>query len=148
MLRGKSRTITSQSFTAPTVVNYAIGSTLNLTGAKVTTNYDIKDTEVVDVTTDMLDANTIPAFDTAGTFTITGNYNGYAFSFDVVVSDKAITSIAIETNPTKTTYTHREGLETLDLAGGKLRVTYSTGEFEVVDMADRKSTRLNSSHHA
>ena len=127
-------TITSQSFTAPTVVNYAIGSTLNLTGAKVTTNYDIKDTEVVDVTTDMLDATTIPAFDTAGTFTITGNYNGYAFSFDVVVSDKAITSIAIEANPTKTTYTHRDGLANLDLAGGKLRVTYSTGDSEVVDM--------------
>ncbi|MBO5866460.1 MAG: bacterial Ig-like domain-containing protein, partial [Clostridia bacterium] len=53
-------TITNQTFTAPTVTNYAIGGSLNLTGAKVTTSYDIKDTEVVDVTIDMLDASTIP----------------------------------------------------------------------------------------
>ena len=127
-------TITSQSFTAPTVVNYTLGSTLNLTGAKVTTNYDIKETEVVDVTMDMLDASTIPAFDTAGTYTVKGNYNGYQFSFDIVVSDKIVTSIAVESNPTKTTYTHRDNLSTLDLTGGKVRVNYSTGESEVLDL--------------
>ena len=127
-------TITSQTFTAPTVTQYTIGSTLNLTGAKVTTSYDIKADEVVDVTLDMLDASTIPTFATAGTFTVKGSYNGYEFSFDVVVADKIIKSVTIEQMPSKATYNHRQGISDVDLAGGKLRVTYSNDEYEIVDM--------------
>jgi len=127
-------TVTARTFTAPTVVNYTIGSTLNLTGAKVTTSYDIKADEVVDVTMDMLDASTIPTFTAAGNFTVKGTYQGYEFSFDVAVTDKAVASIAVETAPTKATYTHRQGLKDVDLTGGTLRVNYSDGTHEVVDI--------------
>lgn len=127
-------TVTGNSFTAPTVTQYTLGSTLNLTGAKVTTSYDIKADEETAVTVDMLDATTIPDFTTAGTYTIKGSYNGYEFSFDIVVADKIVSSVTIESMPTKSTYTHRQGLEDLDLTGGKLRVTYSNDEYEIVDM--------------
>ena len=126
-------TVTNRTFTPPTVLNYTLGSTLNLTGAKITTSYDIKADEVVDVTADMIDATSYD-MTTAGNYTVKGNYNGYQFSFDIVVSNKIVTSIAVETNPTKTTYTHRDNLSTLDLTGGKVRVNYSTGESEVVDL--------------
>jgi len=127
-------TVTGNTFTAPTVVNYTIGSTLNLAGAKVTTSYDIKADEETPVTLEMLDASTIPTFTQVGTFTVKGSYQGYEFSFEVVISDKMVDSIAVETAPTKSTYTHRDSLTTLDLTGGKLRVNYSDGTHEVVDM--------------
>ena len=127
-------TVTNRTFTAPTVSQYTLGSTLNLAGAKITTSYDIKADEVVDVTADMLDATTIPDFTTAGNFTVKGSYQGYEFSFDVAVSSKEVVSIAVEAAPTKTTYTHRQGLKDIDLTGGKIRVNYSDETYEVVDM--------------
>ena len=127
-------TVTGNTFTAPTVVNYTIGSTLNLAGAKVTTSYDIKADEETPVTLEMLDASTIPTFTQVGTFTVKGSYQGYEFSFEVVISDKMVDSIAVETAPTKSTYTHRDSLLTLDLTGGTIRVNYNDGTHEVVDM--------------
>lgn len=127
-------TKTSETFTPPTVVSYALNSTLNLTGAKITRKYDLRDDEVIEVTVDMLDATTLPNFAQAGTYTVKGSYEGFDFQFDVVVQDISISSISIHTMPTKTEYTHRDGLATLDLTGGKLLVTYTDSSTEVVDM--------------
>ena len=126
-------TMTNQVFTAPTVNQYLLNNPINLTGATITRSYDIKEDEVIPVTVDMLDATSYD-LTTAGTYTVKGSYEGFEFSFDISVSDRVVTGIQVINQPTKTTYTHRDGLSTLDLTGGKVRVTYSTGEYEDVDL--------------
>ncbi len=126
--------ITNQTFTAPTATQYVLGDTLNLAGAQIVREYDIADSQTIPVTVDMLDANTIPTFTTAGTFTVTGSYEGFTFSFEVQISSRAVAGIVMEANPNKTTYTHRDGLATLDLTGGKIRINYTDGEYEVIDL--------------
>ncbi|MBO5867181.1 MAG: hypothetical protein J6Q55_03945, partial [Clostridia bacterium] len=125
--------LTGQTFTPPTTTQYMKGSTLDLTGAKIVREYDIKEAETIPVTMDMLDAT---SFDmaTAGTQTVRGSYQGYDFSFDILIFAKEVTGIEIVSQPTKTTYTHRDGLATLDLTGGKVRVNYSDATYEDFDM--------------
>ena len=48
------------------------------------------------------------------------------------VEEKTITSISINNKPTKLTYTQNK--ETLDLTGGSIKVTYSDGGAEIVDL--------------
>ena len=126
-------TMTNQVFTAPTVNQYLLNNPINLTGATITRSYDIKEDEVIPVTVDMLDATSYNMAQ-AGTYTVTGSYDGFAFSFEIQVTAQAIASIAMASNPTKTTYTHRDGLATLDLTGGKVRVNYSDGTYEDFDL--------------
>lgn len=134
-------TVEGYTVTAPTVVSYPIGSTLNLTGAKVTTKYDIKEDEVADITMDMLDATTIPDFTTAGKFTVKGSYNDYEFSFEIEIYGGEILSVTAS-NPTNKTKLHGP----LDLTGAQITVEYSpsgSAEFDVtVDMLDAYTLAL------
>ena len=127
-------TKTDEIFTSPTVVSYPLNATLNLAGAKITRKFDIRSDEEIAVTADMLDATTLPDFTTAGTYTVKGSYEGFAFQFDVQVKDIQVKSIAIDTQPSKLVYTHRDNFETLDLTGGKLQVTYTDDSFITIDM--------------
>ena len=50
---------------------------------------------------------------------------------------KSVTSIAVKTNPTKTSYEHGDSI---DLTGGVITATYDDGTTEDVDMTDSKVT--------
>ena len=52
---------------------------------------------------------------------------------DVIVSTRTISDIEIESLPTKTVYQLDENL---DLTGGKIKVTYTNDETEIIDMDD------------
>ena len=126
--------VVGSTFTAPTVTTYALGTKLNLTGASITIKYDLCRDKVVPITMDMLDPTTLPDFTTPGTYTVKGTCEGQQFSFDVVVSDVSIKSIAVKQAPTNTIYGHRQGLADIDLTGGVLAVTYTSGDTVDIDM--------------
>ena len=105
--------VPTYSFVAPTKTNYLVGETLDLAGAQV-----LVDNAPVAVTADMLDAATVPAFDTAGTFTVTGSYQGYAFSFTITVEAPYVPTYSFVA-PTKLAYLVGE---TLDLTGAQVLV--------------------------
>ena len=120
--------VPTYSFVAPTKLSYNVGETLDLTGAQV-----LVDETPVAVTVDMLDSTSYNMA-TAGTYTVTGSYNGYAFSFEITVQNLVATSIELATAPTTSVYGHRDSLSTLDVTGGKIKVNYSNGTFALVDM--------------
>ena len=125
---------TAEIFTAPTISTYPLNATLNLTGAQITRKFDIRSDEEIVVTADMLDTTTLPDFTTAGTYTVKGSYEGFEFSFDVIVKDITVTNVAIGKMPNKTTYNYNQGLEDLDLTGGTILVTYNDGSTIEYDM--------------
>ena len=118
----------------PEVTKYVLDSTLSIEGAKIVKEYDLRSDEVIEVTMDMIDPNTIPDFKTEGTFTVKGTYEGFNFEFEVVVESKKVTGISIDTMPTKLTYGHRDSLETIDLTDGKILVEYSNNTYDVISI--------------
>ena len=120
--------VPTYSFVAPTKLSYNVGETLDLTGAQV-----LVDETPVAVTVDMLDSASYNMAQ-AGTYTVTGSYNGYAFSFEITVQNLVATSIELATAPTTSVYGHRDSLSTLDVTGGKIKVNYDNGTFALVDM--------------
>lgn len=124
----------STVFDEPNFLTYSVGSEFSLDGCKITYDYTYNYVEVVEVTMDMLDATTFPNMEVAGSYPVKGSYNGYEFTFTVVVEDKVATAIEIETMPDKTSYNHRMTLDDLDVTGGKLRVDYNNGTHEIIDI--------------
>ena len=82
----------------------------------------------------MLDATTLPNMAVAGTYTVKGSYEGFAFQFDVIVEDLRATSIEVLSLPNTVVYGHRATPADFDLTGGKIKVNYSDGSFEEVAM--------------
>ncbi len=113
--------------TAPKTT-YDYNTDLDVSGGKVTVTYEGGATEEVDMTADM-----VTGFDklVTGTQTLTVTYAGKTTTYDVTVNEKAITSIALASAPSKTTYNFGDAL---DVAGGKLTVTYSDNSTEEVEI--------------
>lgn len=97
-------------------------------------NTSNKSTTASDNTADKVTENT----------TNTGDNGGTVTPSDGTVSDQNVSKIAVKTNPTKMSYVIGE---TLDLTGGVLTVTYSTGKTAELSMTDSRvtSTSLNTS---
>ena len=107
---------------------YDYKTALDVTGGKLTLTYDAGDPKVIDLTADM-----VSGFDgnTPGKQTLTVSYGGKTTTYEVTVNDKTVTALSLLSAPTKTAYAYGE---TLDTAGGKLRVTYSDQSTDDVDM--------------
>ena len=107
---------------------YDYKTALDVTGGKLTLTYSSGDTREIDLTADM-----VSGFDSekTGEQTLTVAYGGKTTNYTVTVKDKAVTAITLISAPTKTAY---DSGETLDTAGGKLRVTYSDNSADEVEL--------------
>ncbi len=116
--------------TPPSKLEYLEGKeTLDVTGGKLKLTYNNGTTEVIDLTADM-----VSGFDNTkvGPQTLTVTYKGKITTFEVEIVAKSLESIEVTTLPTKTEYL--EGKETLDVTGGKLKLTYNNGTSEIIDL--------------
>ncbi|MBQ8752062.1 MAG: bacterial Ig-like domain-containing protein, partial [Clostridia bacterium] len=114
--------------TAPTKAVYELNTALDVTGGKLTLTYSDGSTKEVDMTADM-----VSGFDsaTSGEKTLTVAYEDKTTTMAVTVNEKRITAVELVSAPAKTTY---EGGEALDVTGGVLKVSYSDGSTENVDI--------------
>jgi len=122
--------------TAPTKTEYLEGKDeLDLAGGKLTLTYDNESTEEID-----LSEAEVTGFDNTvtGPQTLTVTYNGKTTTFVVTIKQKSLVSIAVTTAPTKTEYL--EGKDELDLAGGKLTLTYDNESTEEIDLSEAEVT--------
>ena len=123
--------LASISVTPPTKTEYLEGKeTLDITGGKLTLTYNNGTSEVIDLTTDMVNG-----FDNTkmGKQTLTVTYQEKTTTFEVEIIAKSLDGIAVTAPPTKTKYL--EGKEQLDVTGGKLTLTYNNGTTEEIDLA-------------
>ncbi|MDO4843006.1 MAG: bacterial Ig-like domain-containing protein, partial [Phoenicibacter congonensis] len=112
---------------------------LDVIGGMITAYYGDDSSETIKMTADM-----VGGFDNTkvGTQTLTVTYGGKTATFTVTVIAKSLTSIAVTTKPTKTSYFKGE---TLDVTGGKITAKYSDGSSEVVSMTASMVSGFNSS---
>ena len=100
----------------PTKLTYIEGEQLNLSGLVVTASYD-------NGTSGTVTGYQVSGYtSTPGTKTITITYGGKSATFTVTVQAKAVSSISMKANPSKTTYLTGESL---NLAGAKITVKYN-----------------------
>ena len=104
----------------PDVTTYFVGQELNTTGLQIKLSFDDDSTEYVTsgFTTNGFDSST------AGSRTVTVNYQGKSTSFIVTVKNKSLSSISISKQPNKTTYYVDEALDTTGL---QLKLSYDDG---------------------
>ena len=117
--------------TNPIKTTYIKGEKLDLTGGKIKVTYEDKTTEIID----MKDADvSVTGYNqqTLGEQVLTVQYQGKTTTFKIKVANN-ITSIVMQTNPTKTTYIKGEEL---DLTGGKIKITHEDKTTEIIDMKD------------
>ena len=111
--------------TNPTKTNYFVGDTLNIAGLTLTATYNNGTTETI--TSGFTCSPT--KLNIAGTQAVTVTYGGKTTTFNVNVTAVELSSIAVKTNPTKTSYFIGD---TLDTAGLTLTATYNNGVTEVI----------------
>lgn len=105
----------------PTKLTYIEGEQLNLSGLVVTASYD-------NGTSGTVTGYQVSGYtSTPGTKTITITYGGKSATFTVTVQAKAVSSISMKANPSKTTYLTGESL---NLAGAKITVKYNNNTQE------------------
>ena len=109
----------------PTKTSYYVGDTLDTTGLKLTATYNNGTTQTI--TSGFTCTPT--ALSTAGAQTVTVNYGGKTATFTVNVQDVTLSSVAIASNPTKTSYFVGD---TLDTTGLKLTATYNNGTTQTI----------------
>lgn len=134
-LEPDSKTLSSISVTAPTKTAYTVGDKLDTTGMKVTAKYS--DNSTADVTAS---AKVTADLSKAGTVTATVSYTEGGVTktatFNITVTDAALSSIAVTSSPSKLEYFIGE---TLDTAGMKITATYSNKATKDVTAAVKTS---------
>ncbi len=129
----KAKTLTSIAVTTkPDKTLYLVDrDDLDLTGGRITLIYDNDTTKEIALS----EAN-VTGFDNAriGQQTLTVTYQGKSTTLKITVNNRTLASIAVTTDPAKTTYL--EGKDALDLTGGKITLTYDNGTTEEIDLAD------------
>lgn len=111
--------------TNPTKTSYYVGDTLNTNGLTLTATYNNGTTETVSNSFTC----TPTALNTAGTQKITVTYGGKSTTFNVTVTDVTVSSIAVKSNPTKTSYCVGD---TLNRSGLTLTATYNNGTTKTI----------------
>jgi hypothetical protein len=122
--------ITEISVTAqPTKTEYVVGQTFDSTGLVVTPTYNVS---LYDQPTSMLHSKLefIYDFSTAGTKVVTVKYGDLIEEVTVTVIEKALSSIAATTLPTKVAYTAGE---VFDPAGLVITATFNDGSTLVIE---------------
>ncbi len=112
--------------TEASVTSYFSGDTLDTTGLTIRVNYNNGNSVVLD--TGFTCSPT--ALNVAGTQQITVSYEGFSLHYNVFVTQTAITSIAVETEPDKKDYYVGD---TLDTAGLTVRINYNSGKHDIID---------------
>lgn len=119
-------TVTSIAIkTTPNKMSYFVGETLDTTGLTITANYNNGTSKTVSSGFTC----TPTALNTAGSQKITVTYSGKITTFDVNVENIVISSIAVKTNPAKTSYYLGD---TLDTNGLTLTATYNNGTSKTI----------------
>lgn len=122
----------------PTKINYVVESEiLDLSGIELTiTNNDGSTFKLYSDSSDI----TVENFDNSslGTNTLKVKYKNLETTFAVNIIPRAITSISIETYPTKLNY--RQNIDSLNLTGGKLKLNYNDGKSLTIDMKNATAT--------
>ncbi len=120
----ESITVTSVSVkTKPNDLNYFVGESLNTAGLKLKVNYS--DGTYEDITSGFTCSPT--SFSSSGTKTITVSYGGKTTSFTVTVENLTVSSISVNTLPTRVQYNVGDSLDT---SGLKIKVNYANGTTE------------------
>ncbi|MDD8048393.1 MAG: bacterial Ig-like domain-containing protein [Thomasclavelia sp.] len=120
----------------PTKTTYIEGQELDLTGGSIEVTYN----DASKGTINLSDAGvTVTGYDKTktGQQTLTVTYEGKTTTFKVNVIAKTVDSIAVTTQPTKTTYFVGEEF---DSTAGKITASYNDGTTEVVDLANATIT--------
>ena len=115
----------------PTKINYTLNvEELDLTDGTIKITYDDETTEIASMTSPNV---VVSDFDNTneGINTVSIDYFGKETTIDVNIKDRAIESVKIVQEPTKTTYIENE---TLDLDGGKIEVKYSDDTTEIISL--------------
>lgn len=121
-------------FTPPVKVSYRLGEKLDLTGGKIDYLYYYEphnDTVALDVS--MITSNPID-MNVAGKYVIQFTHDGKTYQYTILVSEGVLDHIEIISMPDKTVYSHRQGIEDLDLTGGKVRLVFTDGATTIVDL--------------
>lgn len=131
---------------SPKKTTYSLNTSLDLSGAELVFEYDIRSDITYKLTLDMIDEASIPDFTKAGTYTIKGSHLGQEFFFDIEIIEAVISSIEIVKNPNKVVYNHRATYEDVELNGGQIRVNYSDGSSDIIDMTQDMAPAEESSN--
>ncbi len=109
----------------PTKTTYFVGENLNTTGLTITVLYNNGTTKTISSGFSCSPTS----LSSSGTKTITVTYNGKTTTFTVSVSDVALSSIAIKSKPTKTSYYVGD---TLNTSGLTLTALYNDGTTKTI----------------
>lgn len=112
---------------APDKTKYVVGQNFDKTGMVVTGTFQDQSTQEIKDYTIENGTNL-----TKGQESVTIKYEDKTTTQAIEVEEKAITSISISKNPSKTQYIQNK--EELDLTGGKLKVTYNDGSNEEIEL--------------
>lgn len=129
-----SKNLKEIKFTQPTKVTYDVGEELDFTGGKIEYQYYYSNQDITIeldaslITSDPIDMNK------SGQYTIQFTHNGVTYDYIILITSAELEHIEIEALPDKVVYSHRDGIDTLDLAGGIVKLVYSNGSFTTVDL--------------
>ncbi|MFI3228899.1 MAG: bacterial Ig-like domain-containing protein [Bacillota bacterium] len=125
------------NFVAPTKTDYVLEQNFSTEGGYFEIIYVDGTTENVALTADMCSGYDIY---TMGEQTVTAILTGYSVvgtsTFTINVDNKSITSIEVNTVPTKSIYYLGDTTDLLDLTGGVIRINYDNGYNDKVSMLD------------
>ncbi len=107
----------------PNKISYYVGESVDLTGAKVQATYNDGSTAVI------ADYTSTPSIVAADTTKITVTKNGKSATIPITVTEKAVTSIAVTTQPTKTSYTDGDSF---NKSGMVVTATYNDGSTSTI----------------
>ncbi len=114
----------------PTKLTYLEGKeTLDISGGEITAYFNDGSEVIIPLTDDMVSGfnNTAP-----GKCVITVTYEEFSATFDVVITEKQISSIEITSLPDKLIYL--EGKDDLDVSGGEITLYYDNDTYEVINI--------------
>lgn len=124
--------VTGYEYTAPTKVIYEPNETLDFTGGKIGVHYLLSSMDKeVGLAAEML--KEAVDMTTEGEKTATFVYEGHEYEYKFVVSSKAVTSIEMNSQPTKATYAISEK-DDVDFTGATIKVNYSDESSEIVNV--------------
>ena len=117
--------------TPPTKIKYVEGQNFDKTGMVVKATYE--DGEELNITDYTIEGGENLTKDKTQ---VTIKYEDKEITQTIEVVEKAIESIQVSKLPTKTAYTKNK--ESLDLAGGKIKLTYNNNSTEEIDMTNEQ----------
>ena len=112
----------------PNKVNYVVNQEFDVSGASLKVIYNNNEVNYVDVTSEMF---INPDMSNIGSQEIKLSYEGFELKFSILVKDKVLIDMKLDTSPNVLTYI--EG-DTLDTNGGKILLVYDNGTEEIVDL--------------